>query len=140
MDRPKRATKATVRLIAEDDEPVKKEAKPVNKRQPKNPPQQPAEPQRVSERIVTKTPSAPAKTKKTERRTLQLDLPENKPSEYEKFIEDWSEPSHPFWKDNFYTPQDNTTQEYKEATNWQSGCGNRWNWQKHSKREHITHP
>jgi hypothetical protein len=23
---------------------------------------------------------------------LHLDLPENKPSEYEKFIEDWSEP------------------------------------------------
>ena len=41
MDRPKRATKATVRLIAEDDEPVKKEAKPVNKRQPKKQPQKP---------------------------------------------------------------------------------------------------
>ena len=27
MDRPKRATKATVRLIAEDDEPVKKRSK-----------------------------------------------------------------------------------------------------------------
>jgi hypothetical protein len=43
-------------------------------------------------------------------------LPENKPRKYEKFIEDWSEPSHPFWKDNFYTPQDNTIEEYKEAT------------------------
>jgi hypothetical protein len=42
----------------------------------------------VSERIASKTPSAPAKTKKTERRTLNLDLPENKPSEYEKLIED----------------------------------------------------
>ena len=32
MDRPKRAIKATVRLIAEDDEPGKKEAKSVNKK------------------------------------------------------------------------------------------------------------
>ncbi len=54
MDRPKRAVKATVRLIAEDDTPVKEVAKPVNKRQPKNPPQQPAEQHRVSERIATK--------------------------------------------------------------------------------------
>ncbi len=44
--------------------------KPVNKGQPKNRPQQPAEQRRVSERIATKTPNAPAKTKKTERRTF----------------------------------------------------------------------
>jgi len=116
MDRPKRATKEPIRFVAGLKNPKKEVAKPVNKRQPKNAPQQPAEQREVSESIATKTPSAPAKTKKTERRTLHLDLPENKPSEYEKFIEDWSEPSHPFWKDNFYTPRDNTTQEYKEAT------------------------
>ncbi len=75
MDRPKRAIKAPVRLIAEDDKPVKEVAKPVNKRQPKNATQQPAEQLQVSERIATKTPSAPAKTKKTEGRTLNLDLP-----------------------------------------------------------------
>ena len=116
MDRTKRATKAIVRLIADPNfgmiNPKKEEV--VSK--PKKQPQKPAEPPRASEKIASKTPSAPTKTKKTERRTLHLDLPENKPSEYEKFIEDWSEPSHPFWKDNFYTPQDNTTQEYKEAT------------------------
>ena len=114
MDRTKRATKAIVRLIADPNfgmiNPKKEEAKP------KKQPQQPAEQLRQSERITSKTPNAPSKTKKLERRTLNLDLPENKPSDYEKFVEDWSEPSHPFWKDNFYTPQDNTTQEYKEAT------------------------
>jgi hypothetical protein len=93
----------------------KEVAEPVNKRQRKKQPQQPAEQHKVSESIATNTPSAPAKTNKTEGRTLNLDLPENKPSKYEKFIEDWSEPSHPFWKDNFYSPRDNTTQEYKEA-------------------------
>ena len=64
----------------------------------------------------TQSTNAPAKTKKTERRVLNLDLPDVPPSEYEKYIEDWGEPSHPYWKDNFYTPKDNTTQEYKEAT------------------------
>ena len=63
-----------------------------------------------------KTPNAPNRKRKTEARTLNLDLPDVPPSEYEKYIEDWSEPSNPFWKDKFYTPQDNTTQEYKEAT------------------------
>ena len=124
MDRPRRETKAADRLIAnpnfgsqgKPDKSEKEIVKPANKRPARKQPQKPAEPPRASEKIASKTPSAPAKTKKTERRTLHLDLPENKPSEYEKFIEDWSEPSHPFWKDNFYTPQDNTTQEYKEAT------------------------
>jgi hypothetical protein len=64
MDRPKRATKAPVRLTAEDDEPVEEVAKPVTKRQPKAQPQKLAEQRRVSDRIATKTPSAPAKTKK----------------------------------------------------------------------------
>ncbi len=85
MERPKRATKATVRLIAEDDAPVKKVAKPVNKRQLKNAPQQPAEQRRVSERIASKTPSAPAKTKKTEGRTLNLDLPKKPLSDDQKY-------------------------------------------------------
>ncbi len=36
----------------------------------------------------------------------------------EKYIEDsdWSLPDNPYWKDNFYTPQDNTTQDCMEAT------------------------
>ena len=64
----------------------------------------------------SKTPNAPAKTKKTDRRVLNLDLPDAPPSEYEKYVEDWSLPDNPYWKDNFYTPQDNTTQEYMEAS------------------------
>ena len=63
-----------------------------------------------------KISNAPVKKQKTERRILNLDLPDVPPSEYEKYIEDWSEPSNPFWKDNFHTPRDNTTQEYMEAT------------------------
>jgi hypothetical protein len=47
------------------------------------------------------------------RRVLNLDLPDVPPSEYEKYVEDWSFPDIPYWKDNFYTPQDNTTQEQK---------------------------
>ena len=116
MDRPKRATKEPIRFVAGLKNPKKEVAKPVNKRQPKNAPQQPAEQREVSESIATKTPSAPAKTKKTEGRTLNLELPKKPPSDDRKFTEDWSLPDHPFWKDNFYTPQDNTTQEYMEAT------------------------
>jgi hypothetical protein len=116
MNRPKRATKAPIRFVAGLKNPKKEVAKPVNKRQPKNATQQPAEQRKVSEIIATKTPSAPAKTKKTEGRTLNLDLPKKPPSGDRKFTEDWSLPDHPFWKDNFYTPQDNTTQEYMEAT------------------------
>ena len=50
------------------------------------------------------------------RRVLNLDLPDAPPSEYEKYVEDWGLPDNPYWKNNFYTPQDNTTQEYMEAT------------------------
>ncbi len=50
------------------------------------------------------------------RRVLNLDLPDAPPSEYGKYVEDWSLPDNPYWKKNFYTPQDNTTQEYMEAT------------------------
>jgi hypothetical protein len=50
------------------------------------------------------------------RRVLNLDLPDVAPSECEKYVEDWSLPDNPYWKNNFHTPQDNTTQEYMEAT------------------------
>jgi hypothetical protein len=42
-------------------------------------------------------------------------LPEKTPSDDIKFTADWGEPSNPYWKDNFYTPQDNSIQECKEA-------------------------
>ena len=62
MDRTKRATKAIVRLIADPNfgmiNPKKEEAKP------KKQPQQPAEQLRESERISSKTPNAPSKTKR----------------------------------------------------------------------------
>ncbi len=32
------------------------------------------------------------------------------------FAEQWSDPDNPYWKENFYTLQDNTTQKYMEAT------------------------
>ena len=64
MDRPKRATKATVRLIADPNfgliNPKKEEV--VSK--PKKQPQKPAEQLRESERISSKTPNAPSKTKR----------------------------------------------------------------------------
>jgi hypothetical protein len=116
MDRPKRAIKAPVRLIAEDDKPVKEVAKPVNKRQPKNATQQPAEQLQVSERIATKTPSAPAKTKKTEGRTLNLDLPKKNAQRRQKIYIRLEFAWPTILEDNFYTPQDNITQEYMEAT------------------------
>ncbi len=105
MDRPKRAIKATVRLINDPNfglrNQKKEVAEPVNKRQPKKQPQQPAEQRKVSEGIASKTPSAPAKTKKREGRTLNLDLPKKPPSNDRKCTEDWNLPDHPFWKDSF---------------------------------------
>ncbi len=92
MNRPKRATKAPIRLIKDPNFGLRNQkkdaAEPVNKRQPKNAPQQPAEQRKVPESIATKTPSAPAKTKKTEGRTLNLELPKKPPSDDRKFTED----------------------------------------------------
>ena len=113
MERPKRASKATSRYIVESEKPSEEKEKPVaNKRQPRKQPEK--QPEKSS--ITSKTPKAPAKTKKTEARTLDLDLSDVPPSDDVKYSKDWSLPNNPFWKDNFYTPQDNTTQEYKEAT------------------------
>ncbi len=50
------------------------------------------------------------------RRVLNLDLPDVPPSEYGKYVQDWSLPDNLYWKINFYTPQDKITQEYMEAT------------------------
>ena len=118
MERSKREHKPLKRFIEEmGNEPVKEKVKPVAKKQSaRKQPQKPAEAPKSPLKTSSKTPNAPAKTKKTDRRVLSLDLPDVPPSEYEKYIEDWSEPSNPFWKDNFHTPRDNTTQEYMEAT------------------------
>ncbi len=72
MDRPKRATKAPILFVAGLKNPKNEVAEPVNKRQPKNLTQQPAEQRKVSERIATKTPSAPAKTKKNRRQNIKF--------------------------------------------------------------------
>ena len=61
-------------------------------------------------------PEKSTKTKpKTKARTLDLVLPDI-PSDDIKFRLDWGYYDNPFWKDNFYTPKDNTTQEYVEVT------------------------
>jgi hypothetical protein len=95
MDRPRREAKAPVRL--KPNHPVKDVAQPANKRQPI-------------------TPQKPEEKFRAAAQTLNLDLLKNPPSYDQKFAEDWSLPDHLFWKDNFFTPQDNTTQNYMEAT------------------------
>jgi hypothetical protein len=50
------------------------------------------------------------------RRVLNLDLPDAPPSDNIKFSSDWGEYNNEFWVKYFYTPNDNTTQEYMEAT------------------------
>ena len=102
MDRPKRNVVAPLRF--------KPEKQP--KKQPKKQEEEPKSPINALRRSTR----APAKTKKTEARMLELDLSDVPASNDIKFTEDWSLPDNPFWKDNFYTPQDNTTQEYMEAT------------------------
>jgi hypothetical protein len=114
MERAKRIGKAPVRLIAEADKPVKEIVKPANK--PTAPRQATKSVEASQSKTSSKTPKHLIKKQKTEQRILNLDLPENPPSDDIKFTTDWGEPSNPYWKDNFYTPKDNATQEYKEAT------------------------
>ena len=65
---------------------------------------------------TSKTPKAPSKSKKTEARTLNLDLSDVPANDDVKFSKDWGMWNNKFWLENFYTPNDNTTQEYIEAT------------------------
>jgi hypothetical protein len=102
MNRPRREIIA----LAKYRTPEEPENQP--KKQPRKQPKQPVEASKSPVKTTTKTTNAPAKTKKSERRVLDLDLPDVPPNEYEKYIEDWSEPDNPFWKNNFYTPQDNS--------------------------------
>jgi hypothetical protein len=100
-------------------EPEKPPEKPPEK-QPRKKPQKPVEASKSPTKTAT---NAPAKTKKTKKRVLKLHLPDVPPGDYEKYLEDWSLPDNPYWEDNFYAPQDNTTQEYTEATeNRKSTC------------------
>ena len=117
MELGKRVSKAPVRLVEDPNfGSQKNQDKPANKQQPRKQAQKPAEASKSPVIPTTKISNAPARTKKAERRVLNLDLPDVPPSEYEKYVEDWSLPDNPFWRDNFYTPQDNTTQEYMEAS------------------------
>ena len=104
MERSKREHKPLKRLIEQmGNEPVKEKVKPVAKKQSaRKQPQKPAEAPKSPLKTSSKTPNAPAKTKKTDRRVLSLDLPDVPPSEYEKYVEDWSLPDNPFWRDNLY--------------------------------------
>jgi hypothetical protein len=112
MNRPRREIVVPLKYRVEPEKPPENQPK----KQPRKQPQKPVEASKSPAKTTTKTTNAPAKTKKTERRVLNLDLPDVPPSEYEKYVEDWSLPDNPYWKNNFHTPQDNTTQEYMEAT------------------------
>ena len=100
-----------------EDELVKQQPEKL-KEQPKKQPRKQVEKEQEEEpiNINKEVPKAPSKSKKTESGTLNLDLSDVPPSDDIKFSEDFSYYTHPFWKDNFYTPNDNTTQEYIEAT------------------------
>ena len=50
------------------------------------------------------------------RRVLDLDISNVPPSDDIKFSSDWGEYNNEFWVKYFYTPDDSTTQEYREAT------------------------
>ena len=103
------------RIKLEDEQAQQQQAKkPVEL--PKRQPRRQVEKEQEEEPINKEAPKAPSKSKKTESRTLNLDLSDVPPSDDIKFTEDFSYYTHPFWKDNFYTPKDNTTQEYIEAT------------------------
>ena len=121
MERTKRIIKPVVRLVEDPnfgkpDKPEKEIAKPANKRPARKQPQKPVELPKSPSKTSPNIPNAPAKTKKREGRTLHLDLPDVPPSDDIKLTEDWRMPDNPFWRENFFTPKDNTTQEYMEAT------------------------
>jgi len=111
--RPKRQIKAPTRLI-EQDEPIK--LRPLDIDELKQIVKQKKQKKEVAKSPIKTNPQAPNKSKKTEKRILDLDLDELPPSNDIKFSKDWSEWNNEFWLKHFYTPKDNTTQEYIEAT------------------------
>lgn len=58
----------------------------------------------------------PAIVRSPVRRVLDLDISNVPPSDDIKFSSDWGEFNNKFWLENFYTPNDNTTQLYMKAT------------------------
>ena len=110
-----RTNKGQDTRIKLEDEQAQQQSK-KSKEQPKRQPRRQVEKEQEEEPINKEAPKAPSKSKKTESRTLNLDLDDVPPSDDIKFSEDFSFYTHPFWKNNFYTPKDNTTQEYIEAT------------------------
>ena len=118
MERTKRVIKAPVRLIAQD-EPVNNELNQAKSKKQAPKKQAPKQAKVPRIKTTTKLPSAPEKStktkSKTKARTLDLVLPDI-PSDDRKFRLDWSYYDNPFWLNNFYTPKDNTTQEYMEVT------------------------
>jgi len=74
-------------------------------------------PQRVvkaPQRLINEPVVTQRKTRAGVQKTLNLDLSNVPPSQDKKFRKDWG--LHPIWQTNFYTPRDNTTKLYKEAT------------------------
>ena len=111
-----RTNKGQYTKIKFEEEQAQQQAKKPKEQPKRQPRKQVEKPNEEPININKETPKAPSKSKKTEARTLNLDLSDVPPSDDIKFSEDFSYYTHPFWKDNFYTPNDNTTQEYIEAT------------------------
>ena len=111
-----RTNKGQYTKIKFEEEQAQQQAKKPKEQPKRQPRKQVEKPNEEPININKETPKAPSKSKKTEARTLNLDLDDVPPSDDIKFSEDFSFYTHPFWKNNFYTPKDNTTQEYIEAT------------------------
>ena len=80
-----------------------------NKKQPKRKPRKQAEKQveapQSPKNATSKTPKAPSKSKKTEARTLNLDLSDVPANDDIKFSQDWGMWNNKFWFENFIHPK-----------------------------------
>ena len=68
----------------------------------------------VVDDVINKPKVTTRKTKSGVKSTLHLDFNDVPPSSDKKFRKDWG--TDEFWQTNVYTPKDNTTKLYKEAT------------------------
>ena len=100
---------ARVKLEDEQAQQQPKKPKEQPKRQPRKQVEKPQKEEPIN--IHKEAPKTPSKSKKTEARTLNLELSDVPPSDDIKFSKDFSFYTHPFWIDII-----NTQQEYIEAT------------------------
>lgn len=107
MNRPQRTVKAPQRLINEPTQQPKKRTLTLDvpKVEVKD---------NIVDDVINKPKVTTRKTKTGTKSTLHLDLNDVPPSSDKKFRKDWG--TDEFWQTNFYTPKDNITKLYKEAT------------------------